>query len=62
MKRLCMQYAHDCPRPSFYLKYLVKKGCKSSNIAFRVMPHALQLHLVMMGLVYQVWCLYLQDF
>ena len=35
--------------PSFYLKFLVKKGHNSTNMAFRVMPLVLQLHLVMMS-------------
>ena len=38
-----------CQGPSFYLQFLVKKGHNSTNIAFRVMPLPLQLHLVMMS-------------
>ena len=46
----CMQYQCTYVRgPSFSLKYLVKKGHNSKNIAFRVMPFALQLHLVMIS-------------
>ena len=36
-----------CRKPSFHLKFLVKKGLSSKNIAFRVMSLVLQLHLVM---------------
>ena len=35
--------------PSFYLKFLIKKKHNSKNIPFRVMPLALQLHLVMIS-------------
>ena len=35
--------------PLFYLKFLVKIGHNSKNIAFRVMPLVFQLHLVIMS-------------
>ena len=38
-----------CQGPSFYLKFLVKKGHNSKTMAFRFMPLALQLHLVIMS-------------
>ena len=37
-----------CQGPSFYLKFLIKKERNSKNIAFRVMPLVLPLHLIMM--------------
>ena len=45
-----MQYqCSSCERPSFYLKIKVKKVHNSKTMTFRVMPLALQLHLVMMS-------------
>ena len=38
-----------CQGPSFYLKILDKKGNNYKNIALRVMPLAMQLHLDMIG-------------
>ena len=38
-----------CQGPSFYLKFLVKKGHNSKNISFRVISLALQPHFVMMS-------------
>ena len=38
-----------CRGPSFYLKFLAKKGHNSKSIAFRVIPLVLQMHLVMMS-------------